>query len=237
MKKLLTLTSFLTTAMVLAAGANAQTYTSGLGYAGSGYGYCGSYGGYGYHSSTAEEGILQGYASVLQASGQANYLNSLAAVNVEEARARYIKNRELATETFFRNRQINHAGREAERPIRLSPDQYSALAKMAAPERLSPQQYDTTFRRLSWPVALMGADFAKEREALDRMFFARSPNDSGNDSTFSSDVRQLTNSMQNTLKNHINELDAGQYVAAKKFLMGLSYESQQPMVVRAVALR
>ena len=51
------------------------------------------------------------------------------------------------------------------------------------------------------------------------------------------DVRQLTNSMQNTLRNHINELDAGQYVAAKKFLMGLSYESQQAMVVRAVALR
>jgi hypothetical protein len=43
--------------------------------------------------------------------------------------------------------------------------------------------------------------------------------------------------MQKSLKNHVNELDAAEYVAAKKFLMGLSYEAQQPLVVRALAAR
>jgi hypothetical protein len=43
--------------------------------------------------------------------------------------------------------------------------------------------------------------------------------------------------MQETLKGKAGELDAAQYVAAKKFLMSLTYEATQPMVVRAVALR
>jgi hypothetical protein len=43
--------------------------------------------------------------------------------------------------------------------------------------------------------------------------------------------------MQQKLKSKAGELDAAQYVAAKKFLMNLTYEATQPMVVRTVALR
>src|SRR6187401_2178315 len=129
MNKPLTLTSFVASTTLMVAIASAQSYSSGLGYAS--YTPANSYypGGYGDHSSTAEEGILQGWASVLQAQGQANYLNSLAATNFEEARSRYLKNRELATDTYFRNRKLNLAAREAERPTRLSTEQYAVMAK------------------------------------------------------------------------------------------------------------
>jgi len=237
MNKLLTVTSFVASATLLTAIAAAQSYTPSLGYASSfpSYGYYP--GGYGYHSSTAEEGILQGWASVLQAQGQGNYLNSLAAINNQEAHARYLKNRELATETYFRNRQINLASREAERPERLSSEQYAVLAKKAAPERLDATQYNSTFGRLTWPSALSVPEFAANRDALDRLFGARSPSEHGTDSAFYGQVRQLTSSLQKSLENHVNELDAAEYVAAKKFLMGLSYEAQQPMVVRALAAK
>jgi hypothetical protein len=196
-------------------------------------------GGYGYGSfaSTYEQGVLQGYASVIQAQGQANYLNGQAAVYAQEARSRAIKNNELATETYFRTRQINHAAREAERPERFSAEQYAALAKKAAPDRLASHEYDTTFARLNWPAVLGGDEFAANRDALDRAFGSRSLRDSGADSAFYGEVRQLASSMQQTLKSKVGELDPAQYVAAKKFLMSLTYEATQPMVVRAVALR
>jgi hypothetical protein len=190
--------------------------------------------GYGYHSSTYEEGVLQGYASVITARGQANYLNGQAAVYSQEARSRAIKNNELATDTYFRTRQINQVSREVDR---LSSGQYAALAKKAAPDRLGSQAYDTTFARLTWPAALSGDEFAADREALDRAFGSRSLRDSGADSAFYGEVRQLSNSMQKTLKSKVGQLDSAQYVAAKKFLMSLTYEATQPMVVRAVALR
>jgi len=192
---------------------------------------------YGYHSSTLEEGVQRGYASVVSAQGEANYLNSQAAVSLQEARNRAIQNDELATTTYFRTRHINQEGRNAERPARLSTERYASLAKAAAPDRLGAQLYDTTFARLSWPAALSGDEFAADRDAMDRAFGSRSLRDSGTDSAFYGEVRQLSNSMQNTLKSKTGQLDAAQYVAAKKFLMSLTYEATQPMVVRTVALR
>ena len=112
-----------------------------------------------------------------------------------------------------------------------------ALAKVAAPDRLSPQDYDSTLGRLHWPSALLADDFAAERDALERMFGSRSPGDSGNGSAFYGDVKQLTSNMQSKLRDHITELDPAQYVAAKKFLMGVSYESTQPLVARTLAAR
>jgi hypothetical protein len=199
--------------------------------------YCGYTGGYGYHSSTFEEGVQRGYASVISAQGQANYLNGQAAVYFQEARNRAIQNDELATTTYFRTRQVNQEARNAGRPARLSTDRYASIAKAAAPGRLSNQEYDTTFARLNWPAAFAGNEFTADREAMDRAFGSRSLRDRGADSAFYGEVRQLSNSMQKTLKTKAGELDAAQYVAAKRFLMSLTYEASQPMVVQTVALR
>ena len=126
-------------------------------------GYYPSYG-YGYHSSTFEEGVLRGYADLTVAQGQANYLNSLASINGQEAYSRYLQNRQRTTDTYFYMRQANRAAREAEAPQRLSREQYAALAKKSAPEGLSERQYDRTLGRLNWPAALAGDEFAGERD-------------------------------------------------------------------------
>jgi hypothetical protein len=198
--------------------------------------YPGDYG-YGYHSSTAEEGILRGYASVVTAQGQANYLNGQAAVYFQQARKQAINNNELATETYFRTRRVNLEARNAERPARLNSDQYAVLAKKAAPDRLTSHEYDTTFARLTWPAALSGDEFAEQREAMDRAFGSRSLRDSGADSAFYGEVKQISSAMQKTLQSQVGRLDGTQYVAAKKFLMSLTYEATQPMVIRTVAVR
>jgi hypothetical protein len=238
MKTTFSIATFLT-ALTLATAAFAQTSASpGYGYAvhpGNTF-YPGTYG-YGHHASTLEAGILQGFAALAAGTGEGNYYNSLARINNQEAYARFIKNREAATQTYFRIRQINLAGRDAERSERLSSEQYAVLAKMDGPGRLSHQQYDTTLGRLSWPAALAGEDFAADREALDRAFRGRSPGDVGTDTEFYGEVKQVAAAMQETLRNHINDLDAAQYMSAKKFLMSLSYEARQSMVARTLASR
>ena len=64
-----------------------------------------------------------------------------------------------------------------------------------------------------------------------------SPGDVGVGSMFYSEVRQLTSSMQEKLTDHIRDLDPAQYMAAKRFLLSVSYESQQPLVARSLAIR
>lgn len=237
MKTIFSAASFLTL-IAVASVASAQSSTSGYGYAihsGQGY-YPASYG-YGHHASTYEAGVLHGYAALAAGTGEGNYYNSLARINNQEAYSRYVKNRQLATETYFRMRQINLAARNEERPDRLTQEQYVALAKKAAPGRLNAAQYDTTLGRLAWPAALAGDEFAAEREAVDTAFRSRSPGDVGVDTEFYGRVKQLASSMQVTLQDRVHELDAAQYMAAKKFLLSLSYEAQQPLVARTLALR
>ena len=166
-----------------------------------------------------------------------NYYNSLANINAQEAYSRYLQNREQQTETYFRMRQINRAARQAERPQRLTYEQYVALAKQNAPDGLNDVQYDRTLGRLSWPAVLSGDEFAPEREALTRAFMVRSPSDVGAATAFYAAVDRLTQSMQAKLLGKIDQLTPAEYMAAKKFVTGLAYESHQPVAVRALASR
>ena len=43
--------------------------------------------------------------------------------------------------------------------------------------------------------------------------------------------------MQEKLSDHIDQLDPSQYMAAKKFLRGVTVESTQPLVARSLAIR
>jgi hypothetical protein len=211
--------------LAFTASASAQVYgIPGAGYPTYGY----------YRASTVEQSILDGYAAVMSSAGQANYFNSLAAVNFQDARSRSIQNNKAYVESYFYMKQANAGARK---PVRLNTEQLTAIAKDAAPDRLSQQDYDSTLGRLHWPAALLADDFAPERDALESMFRNRSPGDVGAGSTFYADVKQLSSTLQAKLGNHVTELDPAQYIAAKKFLQGVTVESTQPLVARTLALR
>jgi hypothetical protein len=226
MKTAFSSASFLAVVTALTSVASAQVY----GIPGAGFPFYGNY----HHASTVEQGILDGVAAVTASQGQADYYHSLAAVNWQDARSRYINNNKNAVDAYFYTREANQSARK---PVRLNTEQLTAMAKNAAPDRLSPQDYDSTLGRLHWPSVLLADDFASERDALERMFYKRSPGDVGAGSEFYAEVKQLSSEMQQKLSDHVSELDPAQYVAAKKFLMGVTVESTQPMVARSVALR
>jgi hypothetical protein len=211
--------------LAVTASASAQVYgIPGAGYPTYGY----------YRASTVEQSILDGYSAVMSSAGQANYYNSLAAINYQDACSRSIQNNKAYVESYFYMKQANTSARK---PLRFTTEQLTAIAKDAAPDRLSPQDYDSTLGRLHWPAALLADDFAPERDMLERMFRSRSPGDMGTGSAFYSDVKQLSSALQAKLGSHITELDPAQYIAAKKFLQGMTVESTQPLVARALAAR
>jgi hypothetical protein len=194
--------------------------------------------GYGYyydHASTLEEGVLRGLGYLRASTGEMNYLNSLSNINNQEAISRYLDNREKNTEVYFKMRQINRAARAAERPQRLSHEQQVTIARQQAPEGLNPGQYSRELGRLNWPALLNNDAFAAERTMLDRAFATRSPADVGPASAFHGQVRQLAASLDAKLQGHLPLVSSAEYLAAKKFIQGLSVEAQQPMIFGALA--
>ncbi len=226
MKTAFSSASFLLSVLALTGVASAQVY----GIPGAGYPYYNNY----HHASTVEQGILDGIAAATAAQGQANYFNSLAEINHQSARSQYITNNKNAVDAYFYTREANQSARK---PVRLNTEQLTAMAQNAAPSRLTAHDYDSTLGRLHWPAALLAEEYAPERDALERMFYKRSPGDVGAGSEFYAEVKQLSSNMQQKLSEHISDLDPAQYVAAKKFLMGVTVESTQPLVARSLALR
>jgi hypothetical protein len=200
------------------------------GYAPGGYGYGG------YHASTEAEGVLRGGADFLRAIGEGNYYNSLGLVNTQEAWSRAIDNKQKAVETYFQIKQINRAAREAARPQPLTFTQYAKLAKQEAPERLGDADYNRVMGRLSWPAVLTSDDFAAERSALDQVFVGRKAQDVGVSTDFHREVRELTSAMAAKLRSRIDTMSPMEYIAAKKFLTSVTFESQQSLVPAGLAV-
>lgn len=181
------------------------------------------------HSSTATEGYLRGQASVIQAVGQAVYLDSIAAVNYQEAARRHIENHNLYVKNYLENRELNHQFREKYAAVPPTKEQWARITEASLPDRLTPEQYDPSTGRLVWPHILRGEEYAAFRERIDELIATRTPDNSGNGSPSQRELSALVDGMKLLLKNNIDNVSASQYGAAKWFLLSLDYEAELSM--------
>jgi hypothetical protein len=164
--------------------------------------------------------------SVAQA--QANYFNSLAARNYQEAYRLALENRQKMTEIYFYNKALNEQYRAARRSKPLTHEQYVELARKMAPSRLTEKQYDRVLGRLYWPYALQDELFAPERDEVTQLFLNRTPEDYGPTTAFYHEVRRLTGRLEMKLREKLSELSPAEYMAAKNFVLSVGYEAQKP---------
>lgn len=179
---------------------------------------------YQHHASTIEEGYLQGAASVLQSAGQANYANSLAAVNYQEAYRRQIENSRLYVQVFLERREMvrQYLDKYGDHPP--TREQLERIAKSALPDRLSADEYDPVTGKLVWPHILRDESYTPFRKRIDELMASRTPENSGDGSPWQRELHQLVDTMKRVLKQNIDTVTAQQYARAKWFLLSLDYE-------------
>ena len=108
------------------------------------------------HASTLEEGYLRGLGDLVRSAGAANLMNSQAALNYEDARAKYFENRLRGVQTYFDMKKLNHDYRAEMRGQRATSEQLFRLAKMRAPEPLHPSEFDPYSGEVRWPHHFAG---------------------------------------------------------------------------------
>ena len=184
---------------------------------------------YQHHASTALEGYLNGQANLVEAVGQANYLDSMAALNYQQAFRTWIENGQLYVKTYLDNQDYMKERRE--RYVRKAPskEQWARIHAMSLPARLTPQEYEAHTGRLNWPHILRTAEYDALRNRIDELLAARTADNSGNGSPFQQELASLVHGMQILLKNNLGSASPSQYVAAKAFLQSLDYEAKQPL--------
>ena len=200
------------------------------------YGFGGGWGEY-RHASTYEEGVLRGTGAMARGFGEFNYLTSLALINGEEARSKYIDNKLKATQAYFQQRSINRQARELEAGPRPSSQDVARYAKERAPKGLTAYQYEPALKRLFWPTTLEAEQFTAEREAIDTIMAARTVDDSGLGSKSHRELTQLTAQLKSKLKAQMKTMAPAEYIAAKKFLTGVELEAANVAGIEGVAAK
>jgi hypothetical protein len=189
------------------------------------YGY--DYGYWDSGASTVGESYARGMSDVVRSQGQANLLNSRAAINWDEARRRSFETQKQYTEAYFAMREMNREYRAKERGDRPISQDFIRYAQMGKPERLSASQLDPVTGELKWPMLLTTADFADGRLALQQAFADRAAKGTLGLEEFRV-VKETTEQMITQLQQKVRELPPQQYVEAKNFLESIRYEAGLP---------
>ena len=199
----------------------------------------------GYHSSTVQEGIQRGWASVIEAQGLYNLNTAQALIYLEQARALSLENQLRYVQAYFQAKEINRLYRFGRRPLSLGdPGQYSVMnyrptplrapsrntTSLAenpnAPRRLSRAELDPIFGSIDWPVALMLPQLARQREELEELFRDRDVSNSGLGSHNEREVQRVARVMQRRLDKMLSDVPADQYFEGTRFLRSLAYEAR-----------
>jgi hypothetical protein len=180
-------------------------------------------------ASTPVEGWFRGRAMAMQAAGQADYYQSLAAINYQQAFEKSLENRKRATEVYFTRKEMakNYEEKYSKKPP--TEEDSKRFAKMLVPPRLTPEQFDPSSGKLQWPHVLRRSSYDPVREKIDRLMQSRTVDDSGDGSPSHTKIRQLVEVMKELLKENMSDVTPQQYANAKGFLVSLEYEARQEL--------
>lgn len=179
---------------------------------------------YQHHASTAAEGFLNGEARVIEAIGQANYLNSVAAVNFQEAQGKWIDNRKKYVTTYYENKVYSKEMRDRYAKKPPTKEVWDKIVANSLPDQLTPQEYDRGTGKVTWPHILRTNEYDAFRNRIDELMSKRSAENDGDGSPFQREIASLVDAMKMLLKNNINTVTDSQYADAKAFLRSLDYE-------------
>jgi hypothetical protein len=183
---------------------------------------------YNNRAATVGESWARGMSDVIRAQGAANLRNSQAAINLEEARSRYLDNRLKYTETFFENRRLNREFRAAERGPRVTQEQIERIARGRAPRRATDADVDPITGGLAWPRVLTQERYAPYTEKLELLFAERARMEGAIGMSMFRDIESTTSDLLATLRDNIRDYGTTDYMEARRFVERLANEARFP---------
>jgi len=185
--------------------------------------------------------MVQARAALVTAFGQSGKAMAEARKVLEESRSVAIDNNMKAANTYFEKRKKREEYLATKARPQPSPGDLERYSKAAAPSRLeetvvNPVAYSAR-GDLQWPGVLEQPEFGPWRRQAEIAFAERSVSNSGPGSHLYQQMYRLTSRMEDELKEQVRDLPPMQYIAAKRFLESLTYETQFPPDSPRVAVR
>lgn len=192
------------------------------------YPHYGGFGGWGYHSSTYEQGVLMGLGELYRGVGEYNVANSVAAYNWQLARNANLQNN-IAERTARANMYASvRAGQARRTEENKKKNEAKAKWHAAQPvERLTSNQLNRDSGEIRWPALLAQSKFEAKRaaveEAMTQKFQPREVAMNQSDEVLADSIKELQQKLENSKDNY----RPSDYYAARSFLIRLQQEVSQ----------
>lgn len=171
-------------------------------------------------------------ANMLRAIGDLRLTTSMAAINFEEARKRYLENCVLYTETYFNKREVRNRARAAEQQYFEARVEYDRLRreqrKSAASFPLRPDTRQLShLGRIRWPESLASEEYAKHRQELDSLFAERAGGgETGEGSRNCHSIQLATHRLLQQVQRNFGAMSGQDFVDARRFVRCLANEAR-----------
>jgi hypothetical protein len=187
--------------------------------------------------SRAHVALTNSDATMLQA--QASWMTTMANVRkmaadtlklCEDVRSAALDNDLKTAKTYFDKRERREAYMAKHPRVRPDADTYRRICSGPKPAELV--GYQVARDGIRWPKLLQEPEFGQYRQELEILFAAQPQNPAepgrwAQQLQFQLKVDNLTREMRDELKEKVHEVGQMEYIASKKFIMGLAYQARQ----------
>ncbi|MBX3440595.1 MAG: hypothetical protein KF861_24100, partial [Planctomycetaceae bacterium] len=198
------------------------------------------FGGYGYggYGAAATPGMsagaaMAGFGQAAQGVGQLHVSNAQASEIHQQAVSQYLQNVGQAQDTVLKyaaqKDQATQARNDAEKEHEKAQIALynKTLEQMGAAHRLTAEQFHVDSGVLHWPFVLRGPQYDALRNKIDKLYDARTPDDSGEDSSGYDAIQQACKDMQKIVDKEVQAgMPVNDFVTAKHFISSVAYEAQ-----------
>ncbi len=174
-------------------------------------------------TADAQAKLIGAQAALVTAISNAGATNAKTLETLEQVRGLKMDNDLKRAKTFYDKRAL-HAGyqglNEKKRPNQEDIIRYS---KAFRPSRLAGSQLSMVKNEKSWPAVLQREEFSEQRLQLKCLFAQRGATESHD---IALTVQAVAEEMRVALRSMIRQVPPDQYLAGRKFIDGLAYESR-----------
>ena len=175
-----------------------------------------------HHASTALEGALRGYGDYISAVGEFLVNRSYAEYVFQKARRLSLKTDQ---ERILARWRIRDAYRDREYGNHVAPETVAKVNRARLPERLPPHVLGPVGFTIHWPSTFLCETFDSDRRAMASALSLRANGQYGAGSSAHGEAVIVRDRMLAKLKTSIGELSPMEYMAAKRFVESLAYET------------
>ena len=183
----------------------------------------------------AQAKMLTAQAGWITAVANANATNAKTLETLQQVRGLVLDNNLKVAKVFYDKRKLCEDYQKLNPCKRPTQENVVRYNQASVPKRPAQFELASARGRISWPDVLLDEEFSDGRIQLESLFAQRKASVSAPGSSVSGEVQTVAVQMRERLQAKIRQMSPEEYLAARRFLDSLAYESRFPARIEGVA--